>query len=420
MVASRSRHFRPLIALASIAFAMLPAACDKVPLTAPTGSSITLTANATFVPISGTALLTATVTESAGTPVQNGTVVTFSTNIGTIEPAEARTHNGTCTVTFRAGTISGTATVRAVSGGTASSSSTDSATQSGELELKVGAAAAAKVLLNSSPGTVSAGGGTVTLTATVIDDTGNRLAGVPVTFVSTAGTLLNGAVLTDSNGEARTTLTTTTEAKVTATAGGQSVDLTVSVNPALNVAISLAASSSVGSPTQPVAGQAATFTVTASAAAGGSPLRDVSVNWGDGQVQSLGTPSGAAVSVSHIFSSPGTYSPTVTAVDTAGQTARASTTVVVVSAARPLVTLTLSKTAVAPAEVFTATVTVTQQNSSALVDYVEFNFGDTVVKRVNGLQTTHAYGSGGNYNVTATVRFTDGTSSTAAAGIRVQ
>ena len=90
MVASRSRHFRPLFALASIAFAMLAAACDKVPLTAPTGSTVTLTANATFVPISGTALLTATVTEAAGTAVQNGTVVTFSTTIGTIEPAEAR------------------------------------------------------------------------------------------------------------------------------------------------------------------------------------------------------------------------------------------------------------------------------------------------------------------------------------------
>ena len=284
--------------------------------------------------------------------------------------------------------------------------------------MKVGAAAAAKVLLNSSPGSVSAGGGTVTLTATVIDDTGNRLAGVPVTFVSSAGTLLNGAVLTDSNGEARTTLTTTTEARVTATAGGQSVDLTVSVSPALNVAISL--SSTGGSSTQPVAGQAATFTVTASAATGGSPLRDVSVNWGDGQIQSLGTPSGSAISVSHVYASAGTYSPTVTAVDTAGQTTRASTTVVVVSAARPLVTLTLSKTAVAPREVFTATVNVTQQNSSALVDFVEFNFGDSVVKRVNGLQTTHSYGSGGNYNITATVRFTDGTSSTAASGVRVE
>jgi hypothetical protein len=418
MVASRSRRFRPLLTLAPIALAMLAVACDKVPLTAPTGSTITLSAHATFVPLNGTATLTATVTEPAGTPVQNGTVVTFSTNIGSIDPAEARTHNGSCTVTFRAGSISGTATVRAVSGGTAASSGDGSATQSDEIELLVGAAAASRVLLNSSPGTVSAGGGTAILTATVIDENGNRLAGVPVTFVSSAGTLLNGTVLTDSNGEARTTLTTNTEARVTATAGGQSVDLTVPVNPAINVAISLA--STGGSSSQPAAGQPATFTITASAASGGAPLRDVSVNWGDGRIESLGTPTGSSISVSHVYASPGTYSPTVIATDTAGQTTRASTTVTVVAASRPLVSLSLSSTSVTPGQVFSATVTVTQQSSTAFVDYVDFNFGDGVVKRVNGLQTTHSYGSAGNYNITATVRFTDGTTSTAPGVMRVQ
>ena len=170
-------------------------------------------------------------------------------------------------------------------------------------------------------------------------------------------------------------------------------------------------------------GQPATFTIVAAAGTGGAALREVTVDWGDGQVQSLGTPSSSSTStltVTHVFRSAGTYTPTVTATDVAGQTVRASTAVNVVAAARPLVTLSLSSTSVEPGQVFTATVNVTQQNTSAFVDYVDFNFGDTVVKRVNGLQTTHSYGSAGNYNITATVHFTDGSTSTAAAGMRVQ
>src|SRR6185436_4206286 len=88
--------------------------CDKVPLLAPTGTVITLFASTTNVPLNGSVEIVASVIENgttstpgtgtggtgststsgAGTPVQNGTLVSFTTTIGRIEPSEARTKNG--------------------------------------------------------------------------------------------------------------------------------------------------------------------------------------------------------------------------------------------------------------------------------------------------------------------------------------
>ena len=80
----------------------LLAACDKVPLLAPASSTITLSANATVVPTGGTVGLTAFVTESSGTPVQNGTSVRFTTTLGTVTPSDAQTTNGIAVATFQA------------------------------------------------------------------------------------------------------------------------------------------------------------------------------------------------------------------------------------------------------------------------------------------------------------------------------
>src|SRR3954471_14707979 len=105
---------RSMLAVLLLPLALL-AACDKVPLLAPTGSVITLFPATTTVPLNGQVTITATVIENGvssggtgtgsgsrtstssrsgnGTPVQNGTLVTFTTSIGRIEPSEARTHN---------------------------------------------------------------------------------------------------------------------------------------------------------------------------------------------------------------------------------------------------------------------------------------------------------------------------------------
>src|SRR3990170_6512383 len=78
-------------------------ACDKVPLMAPSQSTVTLNASHTVLAPNETAEITATVIEAAGTPVQNGTLVLFTTTVGQLDLREARTHNGVATVRLSAG-----------------------------------------------------------------------------------------------------------------------------------------------------------------------------------------------------------------------------------------------------------------------------------------------------------------------------
>jgi hypothetical protein len=111
--------------------ALLFSTCNSVPLTAPTNATITLYANTTIVPLNGTAQITATVIQSGGTVVHNGTEVTFSTSLGTIEPTTAETDDGKVTVTFRAGSQPGTATINAYSGAASTRGSAPSGTTSG-------------------------------------------------------------------------------------------------------------------------------------------------------------------------------------------------------------------------------------------------------------------------------------------------
>src|ERR1044071_3802105 len=80
--------------------AVLAVACDKVPLTAPASSTITLSAPTRTLPTGGSTELSAQVIEPAGTPVQNGTTVRFTTNLGRVDPVETTTRNGIATTTF--------------------------------------------------------------------------------------------------------------------------------------------------------------------------------------------------------------------------------------------------------------------------------------------------------------------------------
>ena len=126
----------------------------------------------------------------AGTPVQNGTVVSFTTTLGQIQPTEARTQNGQVRVKFIAGSQSGTATITAFSGGA-----------SGKLEnLRIGTAAAERVLITATPQALSCQGGTSQIEARVEDVSGAGVAGVPVSFSTTTGQLNPATSNTDAGG----------------------------------------------------------------------------------------------------------------------------------------------------------------------------------------------------------------------------
>jgi PKD repeat protein len=393
---------RALVAL-GFAAAVMSAACDKVPLTAPTGSTVTLFSNTTIVPINGAADITATVIEAGGTQVQNGTLVTFSTTIGQIDPAEARTRDGKVTVRLLAGTRSGRAVVRAFSGGVTS----------GDLSVDIGGAAAGSMNFTANPSNVPASGGTSTLLAVVFDADGNRLPGVPVSFTSTAGTLSSTVVVTNSQGEATTTITTNRDADVTASTGGASgeggrapVTATVKITASALPTVSVTATGT------PVADTPTTFTVTAAATAPAT-VRSVIVDFGDGTVQTFGN----VTAVAHTYRSGGTFTVTATVEDTNGGRSSGST-VVAVQASAPLVSLTVTSP-IAVNAIATFTVTVTQNPGNVPVQSVNFEFGDGQSREVQSLSTTYSYASPGTYVAAATVRFTNGRTSKGLAQVRV-
>ena len=138
--------------------ALVAVGCDKVPLTAPPSSTITLSAPTRMLPTGGSTELSAVVVEQAGTPVQNGTTVRFTTNLGRVDPVETQTRNGTATTTFFAGDVSGAAEVKATSGGTGSATGTN-ATVTNAVTILIGAAAVEQVTVRASAGSVPATGG---------------------------------------------------------------------------------------------------------------------------------------------------------------------------------------------------------------------------------------------------------------------
>jgi len=403
------------LAIVCLILTAFAAACDKVPLLAPTGSVISLFATANTVPLNseieivanviengtssssttpgtttgtpGTtttpAAPTSTTSAGAGTPVQNGTLVSFTTTIGRIEPSEARTSNGQVRVRFIAGTQSGTATITAFSGGA-----------SGKLEnLKVGSAGVERVLVSASPQTLAPTGGTATITARVEDVSGTGLAGIPVTFVTDAGSLNPPTGITDALGNATTTLTTSRAAKVTANVAGKTADVSVGLNPRTGITIT--------APTTQVSeGQPATFTVGVGSTAN---VRDVTVDFGDGRSQPLGAISGSTT-VQHTYTEAGTYTVRATATEASGFTEQVATSLTVLPGQPPAVIITASNNnpSVGETVIFTATVS---GATSTIVRY-EWDFGTDAQPRTaqtTGNRATASYTSTGSKVITVRV-----------------
>ena len=82
-----SRRRLATLVLVPTALLLIEASCSRVPLLAPSGSTITLTSATSVLAINGSATIIAQVIEAAGTPPQAGTHVTFTTSLGTVQPA---------------------------------------------------------------------------------------------------------------------------------------------------------------------------------------------------------------------------------------------------------------------------------------------------------------------------------------------
>ncbi|HEY5618188.1 MAG TPA: PKD domain-containing protein [Vicinamibacterales bacterium] len=418
--------FSQAISCALLAAATVVAGCDKAQLLAPTRSSITISAGTLVLPPNGTTEITAIVSEQAGTPVQNGTTVTFSATVGRVDPVQSQTRNGMAVTTFFAGNSSGVALVRALSGAAAGGEG-----NTNQVEITVGAAAVETVTLRANPGSVGPSGGAVDLIATVTAANGQALQGIGVTFSADQGSLSSTNVITDTNGEARTQLTTGQQAVVSATAGTKtSSNVTVAVRPGPIVSITCALSSGTGNcaAVPPSAtNNTATVLFTVTKPSGGSTLRTATIDFGDGSSQSLGSLSGGTattpvtVTIPHTYtgpsgSTPVQYTATVQATDVNGESTSASTTVIVIPRSPLNVTISASKaTATASGQAVTFTVTAKEGTSDAAVESYSWDFGDGESTTTSGNIISHVYETEATeqrFTVSVTVRTPDGRTAT--------
>ena len=363
--------------------------CDKVPLLAPSGTTIRLFTNAQVLPLNGSAQISASVQETGGWPVQNGTVVTFTTSLGSVTPSEATTTDGKVTVIFNAGSLSGTAVINAFSGSSATTSSTTtgtgttaSTTTGTGVSILVGAAAATTVVATASPSSVSQLGGTATITASVLDASNNGLAGVPVVFTTDQGSLSPVSATTNASGNATTTLTTNQTATVTITAGTKTATAKVT-------AVAVPTVTVTGPTTTPTAGLTATFSVTATAGSGSAPIRTVTVDFGDGSSASLGAASGT-LSVPHVYKNAGTYNVTAVAIDASGASTSATTPVVVFAAVPFTLTVTSSSGRIDQ----TITANAIPSAGAPVINKFIWNWGDGTINETAGPSNSHVYLTG--------------------------
>jgi invasin-like protein len=182
---------------------------------AETKPTLLVSANPNDVPVNGTSTITVIARNADGSPVSAGQTIVLTSTLGTLNPTRPTTRaDGTATSTLQAGSLAGTATITAVLG------ASDAATTMVSIR-----DAATGIALTADPSTVQrAQGGTVTLSALVINGQGLALSNAPVTFTTETGRLSATVVNTGSDGVAEATLTLT--AGDLAGAGG-SVTVTV-------------------------------------------------------------------------------------------------------------------------------------------------------------------------------------------------
>jgi hypothetical protein len=174
---------------------LLQITCNQAILTAPPGSEMTLFANPLLVPSNGgVSVISAIVIEAIGTPVADGTVVQFFTNLGVVDE-QGKTNDGVARVNLRANGRSGVARVTAFTGGGSApttpptttgaapfgAAAASAAAATAFVEVTIGNAGARSILLTADPPflTVSR---TSQIRANVFDATGNPLPGVAVFF----------------------------------------------------------------------------------------------------------------------------------------------------------------------------------------------------------------------------------------------
>src|SRR5436305_2633419 len=170
--------YRIVAPLLFILAALTLVGCDKATPVAPDGTALVVSANPSQISLTGTSTITVVGRRPDGNPLNPGTEIRLSSDIGTIDSLVAVDRTGTATATFHADGRPGPAKITAATG-----TGTVMATTS----IQVGQATGSKptVLVSVSPNNVPVNG---TATVTVIArnaDGSTAAAGQPVILTTT-------------------------------------------------------------------------------------------------------------------------------------------------------------------------------------------------------------------------------------------
>lgn len=192
----------------------------------------TVAASPTAIPVgSGTATITVTVKNGSGQPISNATVVLAASGSGNTltQPATNTNASGVATGTLSS-SVAEAKTISATANGIALN-------QTASVSVTAGGVSASQSTLDATPASISADGGSSSITVTAKDGSGNPISGATVVLAATGtgNTLTQPPAVTDANGVATGTLSSTaSETKtVSAIVGGVALTQTavVSVTP---------------------------------------------------------------------------------------------------------------------------------------------------------------------------------------------
>jgi hypothetical protein len=190
------------------------AGCDKASPVAPSGSILAVSANPSRIALNGSSTITIIGRKPDGNPLNPGTEIHLSATLGSIPSIVTTNSSGTATATFQSNGRLGTARISAAvgtapaGGGTTTSDTPPPSTPtSASIDVQVGSVTTT-IILQPTPTTLPASGGTVSLLAVLRDDSGQPIANQGVNFTTDLGTLgsRGNTVTTNSSGVARDTL----------------------------------------------------------------------------------------------------------------------------------------------------------------------------------------------------------------------
>jgi len=293
------RRHAALAGLALFGFGLL--ACEEGTPVAPTSSILRISAYPTRIDTRGTSTVTVNAYRVNGNPVNPGTEVRLSSNLGAVDAVVYTNDDGVAQGVLRGDGRVGTATISAFSG----------AVEPVTVDVAVGQLAAS-MSFQVTPSSVPEVGGTLDLLALVRDDESQPLQGATVNFRSEVGTLESGGrfLVTNALGEARDELTVT--AADLQNIGGDSFVVTAEVGGAGGNIISR--DFTVGIQRRPLA--SFTFQVVGNTVT----FNDTSTGGPTGWTWDFGdnTPISTQRNPVHTYSAPGSYVVTLTARNSIG------------------------------------------------------------------------------------------------------